>query len=98
KNRTILASHRAFTYFCAEYGLKQLSVENENKEPDLKTLYHLLNQVKKENVKKIFIQAQVDNKGAQFIGQELELPLFLVDPYSAHYLENLQTIARIIAE
>lgn len=98
KHRTILVSHRAFSYFCADYGLKQLSVENDCGEPNLKTLYHLLNEVKKENVQKVFTQTQVDNKGAFFIAKELNLSTFMVDPYSADYLENLKKIAAIIAE
>ena len=97
-NRTILVSHKAFSYFCADYDIKQLSVENDSHEPNLKTIYHLLKEAKKEKVQKVFIQAQVDNKGALIIAKELKVAPFMVDPYSADYLENLKKIADIIAE
>lgn len=98
-HKTILASHSAFSYFCQNYGLKQLSVEDENhKEPTLKSLYQLLNEAKKEKVKKVFIQAQVDNKGAFLIAKELQLTPIMVDPYSEDYLENLKKIADFIVQ
>ena len=98
KNRTILVSHKAFSYFCADYGLKQISIENGNQEPNLKTIYHIFNEAKKDKVKKVFIQAQADNKGALLIAKELNVSPFMVDPYSADYLKNLKKIADIIAD
>lgn len=99
KNKTILVSHSAFTYFCKDYGLQQLSVEDENhKEPSLKDFYHLFQKAKKQNASKVFIQAQVDNKGAYLIADKLNLSPVMVDPYSENYLENLKKIADIIAQ
>ncbi len=97
-HKTILTSHSAFTYFCKDYGLKQLSVENaHHKEPTLKSFYQLFKQAQKEGVKKIFIQAQVDNKGAVLIAEKLNVSPIMVDPYSEDYLTNLKKLADLIS-
>lgn len=97
-NKAILSSHRAFSYFCKDYELVQLSVENNHKEPDLKSIYRLLQNAKKAQVKKVFIQAQVDNKGAFFIADKLNVSPIMIDPYSEDYLNNLKKIADLVAE
>lgn len=93
----ILVSHPAFGYFCRDYGIVQLSIECEGKDPLPKHITHILKMAEKYQVKSVLTQPQYNNKGAELIAEKLHLPIFLVDPYSSDYLNNLRYITRVIS-
>jgi zinc transport system substrate-binding protein len=49
RGRTLLVFHPAFGYFADRYGLKQLAVESEGKEPSIRQLVDLIDRVRKES-------------------------------------------------
>lgn len=89
----IAVSHPAFAYFCREYGLEQLSVEQHGKEPSPKQMGALMDNLKKKRVRTLFLQPQYSNKGALLLAEKLGMQTENVDPYSADYLRNLQKMA-----
>lgn len=93
KGDAILVSHPAFGYFCQEFGLKQLSIEYEGKEPLPQDVIHTLREAENAHVRAVFIQIQYNNKGALLVADKLHLPVYSVDPYASDYLENLRRIA-----
>lgn len=97
KDQAILVSHPAFGYFCQDYALLQLSIEMEGKDPLPQSLTKLLAEAESCNVRSVLTQAQYNNKGAEVIARELHLPIFMVDPYNRDYLENLKSLAILIA-
>lgn len=98
KQRTIVVSHPAYSYFCRDFGLTQLSIEFEGKDPSPRQLTHLLETIKKLKIRKIFIQPQFSNKGARLIAKEVGAELILFDPFSEDYLEMLNNLGNLIAE
>lgn len=96
KQSAILVSHPAFGYFCNEYGLLQLSIECEGKEPRPKDITYILQRANALHVHVVLLQEGYSNKGAELIGEKLKLPIFQVDPYSRDYSNNLRHIAEII--
>lgn len=97
QGKAILVSHPAFGYFCKDYGLVQIPIEFEGKEPRPKQLTQILKEVEKFQIKTVLTQAQYSNKGAEIIAKKLLLPIYLVDPYSKDYSNNLFHIAKVIA-
>ena len=93
----ILVSHPAFGYFCAEYGLIQLSVECEGKDPLPQDIVRTLNEAEEHHVRTVLTQAQYNNKGAILIAEKLRLPVYQIDPYAIDYMENLRHLSRMIA-
>lgn len=91
--KLVLVSHPAYAYLCRDYGLKQLSIECEGKDPTPQQLTNILNSAKKAEVKKVFIQIQYGNKGARLIAEHLNAQLITLDPYSENYFESLKEIA-----
>lgn len=90
KGSTFLISHPAFGYFCKDYGLKQLSIEFQGKDPTLKKLSKTLDEAKEKHIKKVFVQAQYNNKGAIFIADKMGVDIDYVDPYCEEYESNLK--------
>jgi len=96
KDDAILVSHPAFGYFCAAYGLKQLSIECEGKDPLPQDIAHTLEEAEQAHVRAVFIQAQYNNKGALLIAEKLHIPAHDVDPYARDYLDNIRHLANLI--
>ncbi len=97
ENKTILVSHAAFKHLCQEYGLAQLSLESEGKEPTAKILGSLLEKIGCLRIKAIFIHPQHSTKGAALISDKLKLPMLPIDPYAYDYEKNMLEIAWQIA-
>jgi zinc transport system substrate-binding protein len=97
KNRTIMVSHPAYAYFCRDYGLIQLSIEFEGKDPTPQQLTRIFSKAKETGVKKIYIQKQYSNKGAKLIAEELKAEVVMLDPYSENYISSMKDIANKLA-
>lgn len=98
KGKAFLISHPSFSYFCRDYGLRQLSIETEGKEPLLKEIETLLQQAKDEHVCAVFSMPQFSDKGARLLAQKLQVPLYSIDPYGENYLQNLRQFAQLLAQ
>lgn len=95
KHRTFMVNHPAFTYFSLAYGLKQLAIEEEGKEPTFKDLKQLIDQAKKDDVNVIFIQPQDNPSLAKSLAKQLEAEIVLLDPLLPGYLDNMYEIGRL---
>ncbi|MES2199789.1 MAG: zinc ABC transporter substrate-binding protein [Chlamydiota bacterium] len=96
EGQAILVSHPAFGYFCCDYKLKQISIEQEGKDPLPKEISAILHSAQSSSIRTVLTQAQYNNKGALLIAESLKLPVHEVDPYSENYLDNLLYIAHCI--
>jgi zinc transport system substrate-binding protein len=97
-HQAVLVSHPAFSYFCHEYGLEQISIEVEGKEPRPQDISHVIQKTKDTPVRLVLIQEQYNNKGAIAIADKLHIPTFNVDPYTSQYEKMLLDITSQIAE
>jgi len=93
-SRLIVVSHPAYAYFARDYGLEQLSIEIEGKDPTPHQLTELIKRARQANVKKIFIQPQYSNKGANLIAKLLEAEVVTLDPYSEDYFGEMLRTAK----
>ena len=93
---TLLLSHPALGYFCKRYGLHQLSVECEGKEPLPQQVALLMKEAQEKEVKVIFTLPQYNNKGATLIADKLQLPIYQIDPYASDYMPMMQGLSKSI--
>lgn len=98
RGEAILVSHPAFGYFCDDYGIQQISVECDGKDPLPQQLNDILTITETVKVRTVFTQAQYNNKGAEIVARKLQLPIHEIDPYSPEYLNNLKHIVHLIIE
>lgn len=98
KKGLIVVSHPAFFYFCRDYNLVQVSIEQNGKEPTAKELLKVMNIVKEKGVKMLFLEPQHSSKEALLIAKELHLDTKVIDPYAFDYLENLKAIGKAFAD
>lgn len=96
--RTFMVFHPAWGDFANTYGLTQLSIEKEGKEPGAHSLAALIEQARAERVKVIFVQPQFDRKAARQVAAAIGARVVAIDPLSADYIQNLRRVAQQIAE
>jgi len=85
--------HPAFGYFAEAYGLKQIPIEIEGKEPSARQLADLIDRAKRDKVKVMFVQPQFSRKGAEIIAKAIGGVVVPINPLAPDYLENMEKIA-----
>ncbi|MFH2048696.1 MAG: zinc ABC transporter substrate-binding protein [bacterium] len=95
--RHICAFHPSFGYFCEAYGLKQIAIEIEGKEPTAKELAGFVMMTEQEKITTIFIQPQFSDKSARVIAESIHGKVETLDPLSSDYYNNLIEMVHKIA-
>ena len=93
KNRKIMVYHPAWGYFCRDYGLTQIAIEKNGKEPTPQGITSLIDQAKQENIKIIFISPQFSKNNAETIASEIGGHVITVDDLDKNYIKNLNNVA-----
>ena len=89
--------HPELGYFARAYGLKQISIEVEGREPGPRSLADLIQLARAQRVKTIFMQKQYSPRSAQRIAQAIRGKVEMIDPLARDYFENLRRLAARIA-
>jgi zinc transport system substrate-binding protein len=97
-NRKFMVFHPAWGYFADAYGLIQIPIEKEGKEPGARALTLLIGQARREHVKVIFVQPQFDRKSATQVARAIGGRVVAIDPLAPDYMNNLRGVARQISE
>ena len=97
-SRKFIALHPAWGYFARDYGLEQIPVELEGKQPSAKSLTHLIQLAQSENIRVVVVQRQFSTASARVIAEAIGARVVQLDPLDADYMENMKRIARTLAE
>ncbi len=97
EKRGFLIYHPALTYLAADYGQTQISVEVEGKEPSPAYLSRLIDSAKALNINKILYQKQFNKSTVEAVAEELDLTPVAIDPLAENVIENIESLARLIA-
>lgn len=85
--------HPAWGYFAENYGLEQVPVEIEGKEPKPAQLKELISHARENNIKVIFAQPQFSVKSAKVVAREIGGEVIFADPMAYEWLTNLRNVA-----
>jgi zinc transport system substrate-binding protein len=97
-NRKFMVFHPAWGYFADNYGLTQVAIEHEGKQPGARGLGALIDQAKQANIKVVFVQPQFDKRQARQVAQAIGGAVVAVDPLAADYIDNLRRVGRQFAK
>lgn len=96
--RKFISYHPSLTYFALDYGLIQLSLEQDGKEATVAHMAELVKTARDENIKVIYIQSDFDKEGAQAFAEEIGGEAIQIWPLATEWSENLLMISRIISD
>jgi zinc transport system substrate-binding protein len=90
--------HPAWGYFAKEYGLVQVAIEREGREPDPKMLATIISEARAAEVRVIYVQPQHSSASASLIADEIGARLETIDPLAYEWTANLRSVAHKIAQ
>ncbi len=93
-----LIYHPALTYFAADYGLLQIAIENEGKEPNPIHLKHIIDLAKEKNIRIIFIQNQFDKNNALSVATEIKGEVIPFDPLAENWTMEISKLVKVLQE
>ena len=93
RGKKFMVYHPAFGYLAHEYGLTQLAVEDDGKEPTQAGLQSLIEQAREEDIGVIFVSPQFNEHNARVIADEIDGHVVSIDSLAGNYLENMQLIS-----
>ncbi len=94
--RTFIVFHPAYGYFARDYGMKQLTVEVNGKEPKPLDIMNLVKTGKANNVHIVFVQPQFSKRAAATIAKELNAKIVVTDPLAYDYEGNIRKLLETI--
>ena len=92
KDRKFMIFHPTLDYLARDYGLKEIAVENEGKEPTPSSLRDLIDIGKANKIRVIFVQREYDTKNASAIAAETGAVLETIDPLSENWAKSIEQI------
>ncbi len=90
--------HPAFGYFADDYGLRQVSVEVEGKQPTPRQVFELIRQARSDGVRVIFLQPQFNQQIAASIARAIDGAVTPMDDLAWDVVANLRDVAGKIAD
>ena len=98
EGRKIVVFHPSLSYFARDYGLLQYSLESGGKEPTPQRMKELIDLSKKENIKVMYIQGELDRDHARVFAEEVGGEIIQVRPLDPAWAENLMEMTNIIVD
>ncbi len=95
EGRKIIVFHPSLSYFARDYGLLQYSLESGGKEPTPQRMKELIDISKKENIKVMYIQGELDRDHARVFAEEVGGKIIQVRPLDPAWAENLMEMTNI---
>ncbi|MDZ7739582.1 MAG: zinc ABC transporter substrate-binding protein [Bacteroidales bacterium] len=96
-NKSFMIFHPSLSYLAMDYGLEQIAVETEGKEPSPSDLKRLIDKGREKNIKAILVQREFDKRNADLIADEIAAETIIIDPLAYDWVSSVRTIAESIA-
>lgn len=93
RNREFFVFHPAYGYFADAYGLRQVPVEVNGREPSAQELTELIKRARASGVRTVFYQPQYSSKSAQAVADAIGGKIVPMDELARDYVTNLHQMA-----
>lgn len=88
--------HPAYTYYARDYGIEQIAIEHDGKEPSLRQTTTLIERAKEHGVKVILRQPQYSEDKVRAIAMDAGAEIISTDPLSEDILSEIERVTEII--
>lgn len=96
--RNFMIYHPVLGYFARDYGLGQIAIEHEGKEPSPAALKGLIDKARELQIRTIFVQQEFDRKNAEVIAGEVGAQVIIIDPLSPDWEASVRGIASALEQ
>lgn len=92
RGKAFMIYHPNLAYVARDYGLMEIAVESEGKEPSPAQMKQLIDIAARDSIKAIFVQREFDKRNAKVIAGETGAELVIIDPLSADWYSATKEI------
>ena len=85
--------HPSWGYFAQAYGLRQVPIEVEGKDPKPGQLKGLIEHAREKGIRVVFAQPQFSTKSATLVAREIGGQVVFADPLARDWVANLREVA-----
>ncbi|MCD8029416.1 MAG: zinc ABC transporter substrate-binding protein [Bacteroides sp.] len=96
-DKAFMIYHPALSYYARDYGLRQISIEENGKEPSPAHMKELIDLCRKEEVHTIFVQPEFDTRNAEVIARQTNTRVVPINPLSYDWQEEMLQVARVLS-
>lgn len=97
KQRQFMVYHPSWGYFAKQYGLVQVAIETEGKEPSPPRLISLIQQARRDGIRTVFVQKGFSKKSAEVIAREIGGQVVEIDELAHDWLANMRRVAEVLS-
>jgi zinc transport system substrate-binding protein len=90
--KTFMVYHPVLGYVARDYGLMQLPIELEGKEPSVEDIKLLIERAREQKVNLIFVQKEFDTRNAALIAEETGASIETLNPLNYNWKEEALAI------
>jgi zinc transport system substrate-binding protein len=95
-SKTFLIYHPALEYMARDYGLEQISFENEGKSPSPGRMKELIDIAREKGINIIFIQTEYDLRNAESIAGETGAELVVINPMNRDWPAAVSEVGKAL--
>lgn len=94
--RYFIIYHPALTYYARDYGIEQLAIEQDGKEPSARRLAEIIRRARQDRVDKVFYQSQFPASIVEVVAQDIGARSVAIDPLGEEVIGNIDAITDLI--
>jgi zinc transport system substrate-binding protein len=98
KGGKFIIFHPALAYLARDYGLEQIAMEFDGKNPSLAHMKEIVEAAKEQKIKTIFIQKQFDTEFAQSLAKEIDAQIVQIDPLQYNWVNHIRVTAQELSK
>lgn len=96
--KAFMIYHPAYTYYANDYGLQQIAIEHDGKEPTPKQLTSLIDIARRDSIKYILYQPQYSRDKVEGIAAEIGAQAVMIDPLCEDITQGIKDLTDLITE
>lgn len=94
--KSFVIYHPAYTYFARAYGIEQVAVEEDGKDPSARRLGEIIDLAREQRIHGVLYQTQFPSSEVAVIAQDIGVEAVAVDPLAENIIEHIEEFANII--
>jgi zinc transport system substrate-binding protein len=95
--RHFIIAHAALDRLTRAHGLVQVALEEGGRSAGPRRIVEMVELARAEGIGTVFVQRQHDTVAAHVLADELGADVVYIDPLAENYLDNMRTLARLVA-
>lgn len=92
-SRAFIVWHPSLSYFARDYGLRQIALGVEGKDPTPARMKAAIDKASADDARVMFVQGQYDNRGAASVNDHINARLVAINPLDSCWIEQLISIS-----